>query len=158
MNKGRKRESAEILEFKGKSHKTKEELNLRRKERLILGDTNFVAPKFITTNRIALAKWNTIIDLYESVPRLKGHITTAMQDQLSTYCILYSSQLKTIKELKRARGIEFATLNNSLLKTSNEMNKLGKDLLLDFFVQAKVSIPQKENPVDPLEEEGFGNI
>lgn len=148
---------AEILEFKGASHKTKNELERRRKERLILGDTMFVAPKYVTTDKVALEKWNSIIDLYESNPRLHGHITTAMQDQLSTYCILYSRQLKTIKESKRARGLELLALNNSLLKISSEMNKLGKDLLLDFFAQAKVSLPVEEKPIDPIQQK-FKNV
>lgn len=158
MEPGRKKLSAEILEFRGASHKTAAEMSARRKERLILGDTKFVAPKTVTSDKAALDKWNKIVDLYESQPRLKGHITTAMQDQLDTYCILYSRQQSVIKGSKRARGLELAALNNSLLKISAEMNKLGKDLLLDFFAQAKVQLPVVEKPIDPLEREGFGNV
>lgn len=155
---GRDRESAEILEFKGKSHNSKADLEERKRSRFVLGDSNLVEPHHVADDHVAHEKWVWLIDLYNSSKQFKNHITTANTDQIATYCILYSNQLSIIENLKNSKGQSRAALSNALIKTSTELNKLGKDLLLDFFSMAKVQAPPKEKTKDPLEAAGFGNV
>ena len=155
---GRDRESAEILEFKGKSHISKADLEERKRSRFVLGDSNLVEPLHVADDPVAHEKWIWLIDLYNSSRQFKNHITTANTDQIATYCILYSNQLSIIENLKNSKGQSRAALSNALLKTSTELNKLGKDLLLDFFSMAKVQAPPEEKPKDPLQAAGFGNV
>ena len=151
---GRKKESVEILEFKGKSHKTKKELEERSK-RFFLGQQVFIEPDYVAEDYVAHQKWVWLIDLYSKSKHFKNHITTANTDQLATYCILYSSQVSIINSLKTAKGLEKSSFSNSLIKISSELNKLGKDLLLDYFSAAKVQVKEEPQKEDPLQKAGF---
>ena len=156
---GRKRESAEMLEFKNKSHKTKRELEERRSGRFYLGGSVFVEPSYVADNEIAHQKWVWLINLYKKSKKFKSHITSANTDQIATYCILYANQVEIINNLSKPEctGIVRSSLTNSLIKTSVELNKLGKDLLLDYFSAAKVIAPEGEKKkIDPKLNSIFG--
>ena len=156
---GRKKESAEMLEFKKKSHKTKRELEERRSGRFYLGGSIFVEPNYVADNVVAHEKWVWLINLYKKSKKFKNHITNANTDQIATYCILYANQVEIINNLStpECTGIIRSALTNSLIKTSVELNKLGKDLLLDYFSAAKVVAPEgHKKKVDPKTKSMFG--
>ena len=155
---GRKPLPANILEYTGKSHKTKAELQAKRDNAIRLGDDNFVEPGYVADNEVAHLKWLWIIELYRSCPEIRSVITVAMTDQIANYCMLESAKQALATELTYKKGSARQPIENRFLKVVAEQNKIGKDLLLDLFSQQKVRTGKQEKQSDPIEEAGLSGI
>ncbi|NLD98606.1 MAG: hypothetical protein GX640_01920 [Fibrobacter sp.] len=151
---GRHRESVEMLQFKGKSHKTKAELEERTQNKFSLGNTDFQEPEYVACDPLAHAKWLWLVNLYSSSDQVANHITSAMVDQMGAYCTLFANQIKLTEQLQASTGKTRISLSKILIQNVNQLNRIGKDLLLDFFSQQKVT-PIKVEITDPLLEAGF---
>ena len=169
--KGRKAKPVQLHIHDNVSKKTKAEIEARLAQEagMRFGGHDFVAPSEIKSDKIALKKWNEIVDLYISAQI--DFVTTADTGILMQYCLTYSEYINLINTRKKIMKdnkkdvvagyglLESSKIEHNINKKNELLSKLGKILYLDpqSRLGTMKNINTKKEPSE-LEKQGFGNI
>lgn len=148
-----------MIIYEGKSHRTRAELEARRRSEINIGDQKFIPPDFILADPVALAKWNDLMKIYHC-PAAEGIVTSADTDILASYCETFSEE-QTLIGLRQKAKTDKGKLKYTiaLLKTREMRLKISNHIYLNPIARIK-NIPKKIKPDEnnPLKKAGFGNV
>ena len=100
---GRNGQPVEVLQFTGKKHLTKQEIESRRKSEIKFGDKKLSCPAYVKSDEQAYKKWKEVIDLYKNVE----FIASGDAGLLARYCKTYSEYLDMLKSYQRIKEIHY---------------------------------------------------
>ncbi len=103
----RRAKPIEILKAEGKTHLTKDEIEFREKNEIKIGANlpkkTAKAPKFISSDEVAVSKWKEVLNNYRGT----DFVSTADLGLLARYCKTFSEYQNLVEYRDRISEIDF---------------------------------------------------
>ena len=138
---GRNRQPVDILEFKGRSHYSKDELKNRKKSEISAPLNSAEPPKYLTA-----CQKKKFVNMAAQLADI-GIFADLDCDALARYILAESELQKLARALKRSGEFEERKgLLNMQAKYMKICRELGAELGLSATSRCKISVPKKDEP------------
>ena len=148
---GRPRKAAAVIEMEGKSHRTKAELEERRRQEVAVVDDELQPPSFLTKKLAERFNWYVEqLKELEIIGNVDAELLAryvASQDQYETV----SKRIRNLDPIKQMD--EYTKLVTAQNKLFTQCRQAGNDLGLSITSRGKLVVPQKEESEEKTEEE-----
>ncbi|MBQ2775157.1 MAG: phage terminase small subunit P27 family [Clostridia bacterium] len=136
---GRNKQPVDVLEFKGRSHYSKEELQNRKKREISAPFEGAEPPKYLTAAQ--KRKFNLLAEQLAAL----NMFSSLDGDTLARYIVADSTLAQIIRDLKKSPE-ENENLLNMQAKYLKVCKELAAELGLSAISRCKISVPKAEEP------------
>lgn len=140
-------EPAALIEYKGRSHRSKEEMERRKEAEIKVPWTDVEPPEYLTGEKLRA-------EFHELAAKLQpiGIFTELDADRLAQYVMsraLYNQYTaKLTRLIRNGDSVELTRLQRLQTQAFNQCRACASDLGLSVTSRVRLAIPQKDNEED----------
>lgn len=144
---GRLPEPAALIEFKGRSHRSREEMERRKEAEVVVPWTDVEPPEYLTGEKLR-AEFSELAAKLQPI----GIFTELDADRLAQYVMsraLYNQYTSRLSRMARSGDTaEVSRLQRLQTQAFNQCRACGNDLGLSVTARARLAIPRAEDEED----------